>query len=220
VVFLGDYIDRGPDAKGCIDAILRLPLEIEAEVVCLAGNHEDWMLRTMRDYRSHSWLLGMNAYETIQSYSADAARTLRAAAATAAHELYLGDCALPYDVFFDQMPPDHVQFFEALRPYHQTTDCVCSHGGLDPRVDRLDGQSRYALLWGAGTFPDDYEGQDVVVYGHRNNALLTDGGWPAPRTIGRTIGIDTIAFGVLTAMRLPDRTLFQSARFPVADPDG
>ena len=42
VVFLGDYIDRGPDAKGCVDAILRFRREVEAEVVCLIGNHEDW----------------------------------------------------------------------------------------------------------------------------------------------------------------------------------
>ena len=40
VVFLGDYIDRGPDSKGCIDRILRFRAESRASVVALLGNHE------------------------------------------------------------------------------------------------------------------------------------------------------------------------------------
>ena len=44
VVFLGDYIDRGPDSKGCIDAILKFRDESVATVVGLLGNHEDWLL--------------------------------------------------------------------------------------------------------------------------------------------------------------------------------
>ena len=59
VVFLGDYIDRGHDSRGCIDAILAFRRESPAEVTCLRGNHEDWLLRTQKDYACHSWLLGM-----------------------------------------------------------------------------------------------------------------------------------------------------------------
>ena len=39
------------------------------------------------------------------------------------------------------------------------------------------------------------------------------GGWPAPTILGRTIGIDTISHGVLTAVRLPDMNVFQSASY-------
>ena len=55
VVFLGDYIDRGPDSKGCVDAILRFRSEVRADVVCLLGNHEDWLLRTMANHERHSF---------------------------------------------------------------------------------------------------------------------------------------------------------------------
>jgi len=41
-VFLGDYIDGGSQSRGCVDAILRFQHEVSAEVVCLAGNHEEW----------------------------------------------------------------------------------------------------------------------------------------------------------------------------------
>jgi serine/threonine protein phosphatase 1 len=45
IVFLGDYIDRGPDSRACIDATLDFRGRSAARVVCLRGNHEDWLLR-------------------------------------------------------------------------------------------------------------------------------------------------------------------------------
>ena len=86
------------------------------------------------------------------------------------------------------------------------------HGGLDPSVRTLEAQSQYALIWGASGFPDDYAGPEVVVYGHRNNALLNHEKWPLPAMTDVTIGVDTISHGVLTAVRMPDRRIFQSAR--------
>jgi len=213
VVFLGDYIDRGPESRGCVDAILRFQREASAEVVCLIGNHEDWFLRTLHDHRRHSWLLGMEAFDTIRSYSVEAERTLRDAVENAGAELILGEVVLPYEKFFDCVPEEHIRFFEALRPYHRNADCVCTHGGLDTRAGRVDEQERQALIWGAGDFPGGYTGAEILVYGHRNNAVLDADRWPAPRIAGRTIGVDTISHGVLTAIRLPDQRVFQSARF-------
>lgn len=212
VVFLGDYIDRGPDSKGCVDAILKFRSETDADVVPLIGNHEDWLLRTFHDHRRHSWLLGMEAFDTIRSYSAEAEAILRDATSRSAAAVYSEQEPLPYEVFFDAVPDAHLEFFRDLRLYHRTDDCVCTHGGLDPRVTELRKQSPHDLIWGGGTFPDGYNGADIVVYGHRNNATLDADGWPGPTIVGQTIGIDTISHGVLTAIRLPDRRLFQSAR--------
>jgi hypothetical protein len=161
----------------------------------------------------------MEAFDTIESYSVDAARLLADAALSAGPELYLGRCTLPYEAFFDRVPSQHIRFFEALRPFHRTADCLCTHGGLDTRVAHFEAQVREALIWGGGAFPNSYEGAETLVYGHWNNAELTDSGRPKPRIVGRTIGIDTISSGVLTAIRLPDRALFQSARFPVVKAD-
>ena len=47
VVFLGDYIDRGPDSKGVIDYLLELRKRGEQTTVFLRGNHEDMMLSFM-----------------------------------------------------------------------------------------------------------------------------------------------------------------------------
>jgi serine/threonine protein phosphatase 1 len=220
VVFLGDYIDRGPDSCGCIEAILRFRDDIPAEMVCLCGNHEDWMLRTRSNYRRHSWLLAMDALVTVRSYSIDAEQAIRSAKLAAGAELYTGDVELPYGAFFDILPATHRAFFDSLAFCCKTADCICSHGGLDTRIAALAEQDPQSLIWGAGTFPEGYEGSTPVVYGHWNNAELDTEGWPQPTVIGNTTGIDTISHGVLTAIRMPERHIVQSARHghPGVDP--
>jgi serine/threonine protein phosphatase 1 len=213
VVFLGDYIDRGPGSKDCVEALLRFRTEAEATVICLCGNHEEWLLRTMRDYRRHSWLLAMEAFPTIESYSRSAAQAIREARAEGGLEVYLEHRELPYGLFFDAMPREHVQFFESLSLHHETDDCICAHAGVDPSIDSLEQQPARALIWGVGNFAASYIGSKHVVYGHRNNAALDAQGWPNPRIEGNTIGLDTISHGVLTAIRMPDRIVFQSGRY-------
>ncbi len=41
VVFLGDYVDRGPDSRGVIERVRALPSRTPARIVALRGNHED-----------------------------------------------------------------------------------------------------------------------------------------------------------------------------------
>ncbi len=212
VVFLGDYIDRGRDTKACIDAILEFTASVPAAVVCLRGNHEAWMLETRDDHTRHAWLLGMKALTTIRSYSAAAAEAIGAAAADARGRLYDDGHPLPYELFFDGMPAAHRAFFDTLRDVHETPECVCAHGGLDPALESLAGQGR-AFIWGARGFPEDYAGSRPVVYGHHNNARVDEDDWPHPRIIGATYGLDTIAHGVLTAIRLPGPYVLQSARY-------
>jgi serine/threonine protein phosphatase 1 len=213
VVFLGDYIDRGPDSKGCIDSILRFRAATRATVVALLGNHEDGLLRTLEDPHRYSWLTVMEGLATVASYSAVAAETLGRAIEAAGPSLVLERVALPYDAFFAAMPPEHLAFFRELKLFCRTADGVCVHGGLDPRQGPVEGQTRDTVIWGTATFLTDYIGPDIVLYGHWDNSNLRDDGWPLP-TIGRaSVGIDTISHGVLTAFRLPDRHVFQSNRF-------
>ena len=217
VVFLGDYIDRGPDSRACIDAILDFRDKSRAKVVCLQGNHEDWLLRTQANYSKHSWLIGMEALDTIRSYSPEAEHILREAISGAGAKLFEGECALPYEAFFDALPASHREFFAQLTLCVETEDCICSHAGVDPDLTSLGDQPPRSLIWGHRSFPGKYTGASPIVYGHWNNAVLDDDGWPAPRIVGNTIGIDTISHGVLTAIRMPDRRIFQSARHSLSN---
>lgn len=216
VVFLGDYIDRGQASKACIERVLDLRSRSAGNVVTLLGNHEEWLLRTLRDPTRHSWLLGMEAFETIASYSPAAALRLRRAAEDAGAALLAPGTALPYEAFFSSVPKTHIEFFETLLPYYRTSDALCVHGGLDPRIRTVDHQPVSALVWGTDDFLDSYNGDETVIYGHWNNAVVDSEGWPRPRLRNRTIGIDTISHGVLTALRLPDGKIFQSRRHAIS----
>src|SRR5262245_6898455 len=47
LVFLGDYLDRGPDSAGVIEAVRRMQHHAPCKVVALRGNHEDAWLRVL-----------------------------------------------------------------------------------------------------------------------------------------------------------------------------
>lgn len=210
VVFLGDYIDRGPDSKPCIDEVLAFRHRVTAAVTCLLGNHEEWLLTTMNDHARHSWLIGMDALTTVRSYSEEAERTIVSAMTSMGPAFFMEHVPLPYHAFFDAMPGAHRMFFRSLQRVHVTAEAICAHAGIDPGVTTLEEQAARTFTWGVPAFPDAYEGELPVVYGHFNNAVLDVSGWPHPRIVANTIGVDTIAHGVLTAVRLPDRQVFQS----------
>lgn len=210
VVFLGDYIDRGPDSRGCIDAMLAFRDSWPGEVVCLRGNHEEWFLQTQEDYSRHSWLIAMEALDTIRSYSPEAASMLRRAKSEAGLRLYTDRIELPYQLFFDAMPATHRAFLSELSLWYECEECGCSHAGVDPAVPGLASQPPRALVWGHPLFPAAYTGETPIVYGHWNNAAPGADGWPVLTTVGNTICVDSTRHGVVSAVRMPDRTAFQS----------
>jgi len=55
VYLLGDYIGRGPDSKGVIDAIIAMQ-EAGCDIRPLRGNHEDMLIRNLTDdHDLYSW---------------------------------------------------------------------------------------------------------------------------------------------------------------------
>lgn len=212
LVFLGDYIDRGPDSRGCVERIVRLKEEAAFSLVTLLGNHEQWMLRTMDDPKCHSWLVGMEALDTIRSYSGEAADAITLAMGELGVRLFTVKSPLPYEAFFGAMPESHVRFFRQLKPYYSSRDVICVHGGMS-RDGVLDPTDANVHVWGPLGFPEDYVGELPVVYGHRGDGITQEDGSVLP-CIGPngTFGIDTISQGVLTAMRFPDKRMWQSSK--------
>jgi serine/threonine protein phosphatase 1 len=212
LVFLGDYVDKGPDVRGCIDRIIALREEAPCRVVGLLGNHDQAMLRTLKDPTSHSWIF-IGGFETIESYSSTAAAAIGAEFEAAGPRTVLEKVRVGYERFFQEMPAKHLAFFEGLELYHETEDVVCVHAGVDPRGGPNNLQDPEVFTWGTDGFPDKYRGERAVVYGHWENSVEDKEGWPWPRILdNRTFGIDTISKGVLTAMRFPDGKIFQSEK--------
>ena len=89
---------------------------------------------------------------------------------------------------------------------------LCVHGGYPGGPEEHPDD---VLIWvGPPGFPETYDDDQRVVYGHHNGAALDETGWLHPQiTDDVAFGIDTIRQDVLTAMRFPDRAVFQSRRF-------
>ena len=210
LVFLGDYIDRGPDSRGCVDLIIRTRKQSRFEVVTLLGNHEQSMLRSFYDPTQHGWVVSMDAVQTIANYSEKAALSVIQALEQHGLRLFTLRIPLPYHLFFEAMPVEHLEFFQQLKLWHRQPGVICVHGGVshDGLLEAVDANT---FIWGPPNFPEEYSGSDAIVYGHHSNAVLKDDGAIEP-CVGpnNTYGIDSISQGVLTALRMPDGGVFQS----------
>ena len=69
LVFVGDYIDRGPDSKGVIDIILNLEKK-EYKTTCLLGNHEELFMESdLDDDIFIHWFKDCGGFDTLKSFN-------------------------------------------------------------------------------------------------------------------------------------------------------
>ncbi|MBX3399294.1 MAG: serine/threonine protein phosphatase [Gemmataceae bacterium] len=66
LVFLGDYVDRGPDSRGVLDRLIAW--QENPNVVCLRGNHELMMARSRRDKSEYKMWYAVGGMQALASY--------------------------------------------------------------------------------------------------------------------------------------------------------
>jgi serine/threonine protein phosphatase 1 len=186
LVFLGDYIDRGPDSRGVIEAVLHLARDGAFEVAPLKGNHEQALLRFLDDPSFAASWMDNGGGATLISYGVQppALRTDAEAWAQAR------------DAFEAALPPAHRRFFETLEPIRVIGDYAFVHAGVRPGAP-LEAQSERDLLWIRYDFLDDPGPfEKVIVHGHTPSE--------APQLLKQRLGVDTGAYatGLLSAVRL------------------
>ena len=184
-VYLGDYVDRGPDPRGVVDLLIEEPLP-GFDLVHLIGNHEDFLLRFLRDRTvAPVWMMNGGG-ATCRSYGVD----------PDAPPGYGDGVERLQRELRERMPETHLRFFAALRPSHLEGDYLFVHAGVRPGVP-LDAQDEADLLWIREPFLSSAENFGrVIVHGH------TPGHAPVVRA--NRIGVDTGACygGPLTALVL------------------
>ena len=194
LVFLGDYIDRGPGSKAVIDCLLQQQQAQGASggpakrFIHLKGNHEDWLLRFLKNPRvGPEWLVNGGS-QTLVSYGVDARAVLHRAQTWAALAR----------AFEAALGAEHLGFFQGLPGHVMIGDYAFVHAGFRPGRP-LGKQSEQDMLWIRNRFLDDTRAfEKRVVHGHTPAE--------APYVDHRRIGIDTGSFftGILTAVRLED----------------
>jgi serine/threonine protein phosphatase 1 len=182
LVFLGDYVDRGPASRQVVDLILQTRADGAFEVVSLKGNHEEALLEFLDDPSFAEVWTEYGGAATLASYGVwpvadDPWERVR-------------------DAFAKTLPEAHLAFFRGLELVRIVGDYAFVHAGVRPRLP-LEAQSEHDLLWIRYEFlqdPGPFE--KVIVHGHT----------PArePEMLKHRLGLDTGAFatGVLTAVRL------------------
>ena len=191
LVFLGDYIDRGPSSAGVIGFLSSLGRERPCRF--LKGNHEDLMMRAIR-YKSEvpNWLIN-GGQATLNSYGVDLDQWM--------------DCEDRGEFLGKD-----ISFFNPLPTYFENNETIFVHAGIDPLLPGMSGQDEQLLMWVRERFyrnADRWQGKRVV-FGHTPTRSLGLEGHSVFRS-HRVVGIDTgCVYGdCLTALNASTGEIYQ-----------
>jgi serine/threonine protein phosphatase 1 len=152
-VFLGDYVDRGPDSAHTLDLLIERSLD--RETVFLRGNHEAFLLEVLRDPGKLEDWRQFGGLQTLMSYGLQP--TLNPDAVEQADLI---------KALADVMPSGHLRFLEGLKPSFVCGDYFFVHAGVRPGIP-LKEQQENDLLWIRNEFLDSGENfGKFIVHGH------------------------------------------------------
>lgn len=138
-VFLGDYIDRGPQSAGVVRYVIDLQSRLREHVVALTGNHEAMVLDVVDGTMPEEFWLLQGGAETLMSYCVGSAR---------------------------QLPGADLDWMRSLRLSYDDGRHFFVHAGVNPERP-LDAQDRSDLIWIREPFLSasrDYG--RLIVHGH------------------------------------------------------
>ncbi len=183
IVFLGDYIDRGPDSRGVIDTLVEGQAK-GRDWICLRGNHDTYLPRFFDAGEVYSskghpdlpwWAARLGGDATLASYGI---------------EIEGKSDAQILEETRTKVPQAHRDFLANCPLYHQEPGLIFVHAGLRPGI-ALEDQTAEDLMWIREPFLSDPRDHGaLVVHGHtaldtpchNGNRINLDGGagWGRP----------------------------------------
>jgi serine/threonine protein phosphatase 1 len=195
-IYIGDYIDRGPDASGVIE-MLCASRPLCNQRICLMGNHEQIFLDFLANPETITSWMELGGLETLSSYGL---RPKLSLSVNEVRELHAG--------LLERLPTAHDRFFRQLPYSYSCGGYFMVHAGVRPGVSLAD-QKADDLLWIRDPFLTSTRNFGaVVVHGHTPEE--------EPVVLANRICIDTGAYvtGRLTCLILEGtdkRFLFASS---------
>jgi serine/threonine protein phosphatase 1 len=215
LLFLGDYVDRGPNPAGVVRRVRALPLETPARVVFLRGNHEDAWLKACREGAPEFVIpRGNGCYTTYRSFTGGPPPSREED--PTADELR----AMATGSF---LPEELVSWMKTLPFFHEDEHAIYVHAGLPLEGERWlhpsEVKETKPLLWQRSrTFYQSYAGKRVV-FGHtpvkrlpQEQSTFTPADELDVYLTDHLVGLDTGAGmgGFLSAVELPSCRILDS----------
>ncbi|MBL6921047.1 MAG: serine/threonine protein phosphatase [Akkermansiaceae bacterium] len=136
IIFMGDYVDRGPDSKGVIDYLIGL--EKEFNIVFLTGNHEEKFFLSHIDKTDLAhWLAVWGGEATLESYGGST----------------------------DDVPQSHWDFLKRNKPYFETDTHIFVHANLEPDTP-VGEQLPFTIIHKKFGTPEQHCSGKVMICGH------------------------------------------------------
>ncbi|MEF0940870.1 metallophosphoesterase [Rhizobium sp. BR 362] len=186
LMFLGDYVDRGPRSSDVLQHLCEPPpAGFDRYILC--GNHDDVFLKFLEDPRANAHWLEFGALQTLASYGVDA-EYLLLQEGRSIEELR--------ETVLRAIPSAHIDLLRSLPIAIILGPLLFVHAGIRPAIP-LDQQTDEDLIWIRDPFLS--EGPQLpmlVVHGHTPVAQPVFG--------NHRIGIDTAAAmgGSLTVLKI------------------
>ncbi len=203
LVFLGDLIDRGPDAPGCVELVLNLKQNNPERVICLRGNHEQ-MLMDFIEATSTIWITPVTGGEkTFEQYTGQPVIVNSEQ-----------DIDRMRRTIEEKIPDPQLEFMRQTPFFYEDDYAIYVHAGLEKGKHPREA-SPQSLLWMRDMeFYKNYSGKPCL-FGHTPTPFL-----PLRGRLGRhgiyisksAIGLDTgyNHLSPLSCLSLPDFTLYQA----------
>lgn len=151
-VFMGDYIDRGPDTCSTLDILVERSRRGNA--VFLKGNHEAFLVNVFEDPSLFKDWIAVGGTQTLMSYGLAPPDLRRDEPASILRDLIRA------------MPPKHLEFLDNLRLSFSCGDFFFVHAGVRPGVPLAE-QTERDLLWIREEFlRSDEQFDKYIVHGH------------------------------------------------------
>jgi serine/threonine protein phosphatase 1 len=186
VIFVGDYVDRGPSARDVIDILIEFRNR-NPNAVFLKGNHEDMMLHFlgMPGHYGESFLFN-GGFATLASYDIDESGI---------------------DDTIEHLPPAHVDFLQRLETSFLRPPYLFVHAGVHP-LRPLEEQEAEDMLWIRHEFiANPHDLGHTVIFGH---TPMRDVMLDLPYKIGLDTGL--VYGGMLSCVEFTEGRCFQVGR--------
>ena len=135
-VFMGDYIDRGPDSRGVVEKVIEISEQFKT--ITLIGSHEYALLHSKTDeyYNYLFWNYGGPA--TVKSYGGS----------------------------FDNILKTHGDFYRNLQFYYLTEDYLFVHAGIDPRYSLEEQCETDLVYIRSAFYRNKHNLPQKIIFGH------------------------------------------------------